>query len=294
MGAKSRPKDRVPLPPRDARVYTTACDYCIVGCGYKAFVWPVGLEGRSRAGQNALGLDFPTRLLQGWISPNQHNIVQVDGRKHHVVVIPDPAATVVNRQGNHSIRGGTLALKCFNAEGPTQDRLQQPLIRIGGALRPVSWDTALDVMAEVSRHVLRRYGEAAWAMKTYSYQYFENTYAISKLAFRAIGTPAYSPHDKPGAGADTAGLDDSGIEAFSASYEDWSLADVIFISGTDPYETKTVIFTEWMMKGNRPKLILALPRKTAGVAYAEANGGLFLPVIPGTDTILHLAIARVI
>jgi arsenite oxidase large subunit len=49
-----------------------------------------------------------------------------------------------------------------------------------------------------------------------------------------------------------------------------------------------------MMGGNRPKLIFALPRKTAGVAYAEANGGLFLQLIPGTDTVLQLAIARVI
>lgn len=294
MNDRYVPKDRVPLPPSDARVYTTACDYCIVGCGYKAFVWPVGREGGPRAGENALNMDFPTGILRGWISPNQHNIVQVGGRPHHAVVIPDPDATVVNRNGNHSIRGGTIALKCFNPEGPTRDRLQHPMIRIADALRPVAWDEAIDVMAEVSRHVLARHGETAWAMKTYSYQFFENTYAISKLAFGAIGTPAYSPHDKPGAGPDTAGLDDSGVEAFSASYEDWSLADVIFISGTDPFETKTVIFTEWMMKGNKPKLIFALPRKTTGVAYAEAHGGLFLQVIPGTDTILHLAIARVI
>ncbi len=38
--AKSEPIDKVPLPPKDAKVYPTACDYCIVGCAYKAFVWP--------------------------------------------------------------------------------------------------------------------------------------------------------------------------------------------------------------------------------------------------------------
>ena len=219
----------------------------------------------------------------------------IDGQPHHVVVQPDPSASVVNRLGNHSIRGGTLALKVHNPDGPTADRLKTPLLRVNGQLTPVSWDDAFEIMARVSRHVLDNYGEAAWAMKTFSYQYFENTYAISKLAFRSIGTPAYSPHDKPGPGADTAGLDDSGINPFSASYEDWSEAEVIFLSGTDPFESKTIVFTECMMSGNLDKkLIFALPRRTTGVAWAEKNGGLLLQLIPGSDTVLQLAIARVI
>ena len=32
----------------------------------------------------------------------------------------------------------------------------------------------------------------------------------------------------------------------------------------------------------------------AGVAFAEETGGLFLPIIPGTDTVLHVALARII
>ena len=162
-------------------------------------------------------MDMPTLALQGWVSPNQHNMTVIDGQPHHVVVQPDPSASVVNRLGNHSIRGGTLALKVHNPDGPTADRLKTPLLRVNGQLTPVSWDDAFEIMARVSRHVLDNYGEAAWAMKTFSYQYFENTYAISKLAFRSIGTPAYSPHDKPGPGADgelvgTKRLHDSTLE----------------------------------------------------------------------------------
>ncbi|MCH8103284.1 MAG: molybdopterin-dependent oxidoreductase, partial [Chloroflexi bacterium] len=294
MADEYKPQDRVPLPPANAKVVTTACDYCIVACGYKVYTWPDGEEGGPKAEQNALGLDYPVGPGGGWISPNQHNFAMIDGRRHHVVVVADADATVVNRGGNHSIRGGTLAGKIYNPDTPTRDRLTSPLMRVNGKLTPVSWDTAIDVMARVSRHILDTHGEAAWGMKTYSYAYFENTYAISKLAFRSIGTPAYSPHDKPGPGDDTAGLTDSGIIPFSASYEDWNQADVIFISGTDPFETKTILFTEWMMTGAEKKLIMALPRKTAGVAWAERNGGLFLQVIPGSDTVLHLAISRII
>lgn len=286
------PLDRVPLPPTEAKVRTTACDYCIVGCGYKVYTWPVGTEGGPAADENALGTVFPGGMLRPWISPNQHNVVSIDGRPHHVVVVPDFETQVVNTGGNHSVRGGTLALKCYNPETPTRDRLLYPQVRVNGKLERVDWDTALEVMAAVSKHVLVKYGEAAWAMKTYSYEFFENTYAISKLAFGSIGTPAYAPHDKPGAGEDTAGVDDSGIIAFSASYQDWADSEVIYISGTDPFETKTVVFTSWML--GRAKLVFALPRRTAGVAWAEANGGLFLQVTPGTDTLLHLAISRLI
>ena len=283
----------VPLPPANARVQTTACAYCIVACGYKVYSWPEGQNGGAKAKENALGIDFPMSDAGAWIGPNQHAKVKVDGEDHHIAIIPDFDAKDVNPDGNHSIRGGTLALKCFHPDSPTKERLHSPLLRINGELQPISWDLALDVMAETSKHVIDKYGESAWAMKTYSYEFFENTYAITKLAFNAIQTPAFSVHDKPSMGNDTAGVDDAGIKTFSASYRDWAESDVIFISGTDPFESKTVLFTEWMMNEDI-KLIMVLPRRTAGVAYAEKNGGLFLQINPGTDTLLHLAISRLI
>ena len=64
-------KVTVPLPPADANVHTTACDYCIVGCGYKVYTWPHGTQGGVTAKENALGVDFPTDELSGqWLSPN--------------------------------------------------------------------------------------------------------------------------------------------------------------------------------------------------------------------------------
>ena len=41
-------------------------------------------------------------------------------------------------------------------------------------------------------------------------------------------------------------------------------------------------------------LYIPLSGKTTGVAWAEQNGGLLLQLIPGSDTVLQLAIARVI
>ncbi len=292
------PPDKVVLPPVDAEVFTTCCDYCVVACGYKVYRWPVGKKGGQKASRNALGIDFPTEIGSGgWVSPNMHNVVSVGGKLHNVIVVPDKDADVVNPGGLHSVRGGCIAKKCYNPETPTKDRLQYPQMRVNGELRRVSWDTALDTFAELVEHVLAKYGEHAYAQKQFSYQYNENIYALTKFALRHISTPAFAWHDNPGNAPSVAGLRDVGFDPFAASYEDWYLADTLVLSGTDPFETKTSLWSGWMMRGvneHNQRQIFINPRRSRGSRFAEDNGGLFLQLIPGTDTILHMAIARVI
>src|SRR3990170_2679338 len=101
------PEDQIPLPPADAEVFTTCCDYCIVACGYKVYRWPVGKEGGAKAKENAFGMSFPVDALSGfWMASNNHNIVMANGKPHHVVIVADGEAEAVNLKGDHSIRGG--------------------------------------------------------------------------------------------------------------------------------------------------------------------------------------------
>ncbi|MEE8270902.1 MAG: arsenate reductase (azurin) large subunit, partial [Alphaproteobacteria bacterium] len=292
------PETRVPLPPPDADVITTACDYCIVACGYKVYRWPVagGKEGGPAADQNAFGEDFPVFPLGPWIAPNQHNIVLHNGEPHHIVILPDKETEFVNPGGDSSIRGGAIAKKAYNPQSPTRDRLSSPLLRIYGTLMPMPWDFVLDIAAEVSKHVIRTHGANAYGMKTYSYQYMENTYAITKYALRHINTANFTFHDTPSDVTSTPGFRDAGFDNFAPSYEDWMNAETLLICGTDPYETKTILFTDWIMPGIQrgQRAIFMVPRRTAGIAYAEANGGLWLDVIPGTDLLVVNAIARLI
>ncbi len=71
------------------------------------------------------------------------------------------------------------------------------------------------------------------------------------------------------------------------------------ICGTDPYETKTIIFTQFIKPAidSGQKTIWLNPRETAGVAYAKSKGPnqtIHFQLYPGTDTPLVGAIARVI
>ena len=49
--------DRLAIPRPMPRSRNVVCHYCIVGCGYKAYTWPVGPRA-DRAVQNALGADL--------------------------------------------------------------------------------------------------------------------------------------------------------------------------------------------------------------------------------------------
>jgi arsenite oxidase large subunit len=292
------PDTDVPLPPKDADVISTACDYCIVACGYKVYRWPVkgGRRGGAKAADNAFGVDFPVEVLGPWVAPNQHNIVLHKDEPHHVVILPDKETKAVNTDGDSSLRGGCIAQKCYNPQTPTRDRLTTPLMRIHGILQPVTWDLALDVAAAVAKYVIEKHGPLAYGVKTFSYQYIENTYAITKYALGSINTANFTFHDTPSDVSSTPGFRDAGFDNFAPSYEDWRDAETLLICGTDPYETKTILFTQWIMKGiqNGQKTIIMVPRRTAGVAYVEQNGGLWLDVTPGTDLLVVNAIARII
>ncbi|MBI4083920.1 MAG: molybdopterin-dependent oxidoreductase, partial [Candidatus Lambdaproteobacteria bacterium] len=157
------------------------------------------------------------------------------------------------------------------------------------------WDFALDVAGEVAKYVIARHGSNAVSVKTFSYQYIENTYAITKLALRHIETAAFTWHDTPSDVSATPGFEDAGFDDFAPSYKDWGDAEVLLICGTDPYETKTIVFTQYIkpaIDAGRQTVIVVNPRQTAGTAHAVKHGGLHLDLLPGTDNIVLNAIAR--
>ncbi len=164
-GTYKLPVDEVPIPPADAEVLPTACEYCIVGCGYKVYRWPYHRQGAAGPDQNTLKEQFPTGPVSGkWVSPNMHNVVPHKGESHHIVIVPDGEA-VVNRQGNHSVRGGTLGLKPYNPKRPTAERLQTPMVRLRSMLHAISWEDAPAIAAELGRYAIDTWGEAAWGIK---------------------------------------------------------------------------------------------------------------------------------
>ena len=120
----SRTTEKIPIPPKNAHVSIMTCHFCIVGCGYKVYKWPVNQDGGRGPGQNALGLDFNRQLapFEGSPTASMSNVIQDrDGRHYNVMVLPDKECVV--NEGGFSSRGGQMGSLMYNADGLSRERL---------------------------------------------------------------------------------------------------------------------------------------------------------------------------
>ena len=104
--AYKRNTDRLPIIPCECHEENAACHYCIVGCGYHAYTWPVNQQGGPEPENNAFGVDLTQQQgaeTEAWYSPSMYNIVKQDGRDVHMVIKPDANCSV--NSGLASIRG---------------------------------------------------------------------------------------------------------------------------------------------------------------------------------------------
>jgi arsenite oxidase large subunit len=312
---------RVPLPPRNAERFDTVCQFCIVGCGYRVYKWPVARHGGPDPDDNALGIDFRKQqpALGTWIAPNMHSVVtDRDGSRHHIAIIPDSSCHV--NQGMASVRGAGLAQTLYAPDRATSARLAAPLIEHGSGQVTSTWWDAVELGARVVKAVVDRWGPDAVGMKFFDHGGagggFENNWAVGRFFFSGIGTRSASIHNRPAYNSEVHAAADAGVAALTNSYLDAELADTILVVGANPYETQTNYFLAHMVPNlqgatvelkratfpgedaEAGRIIIVDPRRTMTVSAAEAAGGrervLHLQIEPGTDIALLNAIARVV
>lgn len=313
---------RVPLPPIGAQKFSTVCQFCIVGCGYTVYKWPVGKDGGPRAQENALRLDFtrPQPPLAGeWISPLMHSVVaDRDKSRHNVAIIPDKACSV--NEGLSSVRGAGLAQTLYSADRPTRARLSTPYLNDGSGPVALGWDATVELGAAVVKAVMDRWGVDAVGMKFFDHGGggggFENNWAVGRFFFSSIGTRTASIHNRPAYNSEVHAAGDAGVGTLTNSYIDAGLADTILIVGANPYEAQTNYFLAHMVPNlqgatlelkksafasevvEAGRMIIVDPRRTMSVSTAEAAGGadrvLHLQIEPGGDIALLNAISRVV
>ncbi len=316
--AYKRNVDRLPIVPPDAEERNVVCHFCIVGCGYKAYVWDANREGGPRPDQNKFGVDL-TRQQEAntaaWYAPSMYNIVKKDGRDVHIVIKPDPDC-VVNK-GLGSIRGAKLGEYCYSAITGTQtNRLTDPLVWRYGQMQPTSWDDALDLVARVTARVIKEYGWDGVFVSAYDHGGagggYENNWAIGKLYFQSMQVTNIRIHNRPAYNSEVHASRDMGVGELNNAYEDAELADTIVAVGTNPLETQTNYFlAHWIpnLRGETldkkkrlmpdephepARIIFIDPRRTVSVNAAEAEAGkdrvLHLAIESGTDLVLFNAL----
>jgi arsenite oxidase large subunit len=313
-----RETDRLPIPPRDAKVHNVVCHYCIVGCGYKAISWDVDRQGGPRPDQNLFGEDLTRQQganTGAWYAPSMHNIVQRDGADVHLVMMPDPACVV--NAGLGSARGARMAENSYSRVTGTQpNRLTTPLVHRYGAMSPTSWDDALQLVAEITRRVVEEMGEDGVIVSAFDHGGagggYENTWATGKLYFESMKVKNIRIHNRPAYNSEVHASRDMGVAELNHCYEDAELADTLVAVGTNALETQTNHFlNHWIpnLRGNTAdakrrefpdeprspaRIVIIDPRRTVTVNACEIEAGrsnvLHLALNSGTDLILLNAI----
>lgn len=310
--------DRLPIPPKDARVQNVTCHYCIVGCGYKAISWPVNRQGGSEPGANLFGVDLARQQepeTAGWFAPSMHNVVKQDGRDVQLVILPDKACEV--NSGLGSIRGARMAEMSFSqVTGTQQQRLTDPKVWRYGGMFPTSWDDALSLVAEVTRRVIEEQGEDGLLVSAFDHGGagggYENTWATGKLYFESMKVRNIRIHNRPAYNSEVHATRDMGVGELNNCYEDAELADTIMAVGQNPLECQTNYFlNHWVpnlrgasldkKRGQLPsephaaaRVIIVDPRRTVTVNACEVEAGkdnvLHLAIRSGTDLVLFNAL----
>ncbi len=310
--------DRLPIPPKDAKVQNVTCHFCIVGCGYKAYSWEVNRQGGPSAGSNAFGANLALQQdteTTNWFAPSMYNIVKQNGRDVHLVIKPDHECVV--NSGLGSIRGARLGELSFSeTTGSQAQRLTDPLVWRYGALYPTSWQDALDLVADVTRRVIEEQGEDGLIVSAFDHGGagggYENTWATGKLYFESMKIKNIRIHNRPAYNSEVHATRDMGVGELNNCYEDAELADTIFAVGTNALETQTNYFlNHWIpnLRGtslrkknaqlpgeshSAGRIVIVDPRRTVTVNACEIEAGkenvLHLAINSGTDLTLFNAL----
>jgi anaerobic selenocysteine-containing dehydrogenase len=201
---------------------------------------------------------------------------------------------VVSVRGNpeHPVNRGKLCPKglaehyAIEADG----RALHPLIRKNGELERLSWDDALETMANRFRCIQKKYGPESVGVISTGQLVTEEFYTLGKLVQLGLGTRNYDGNTTLCMSTAVSGYKRSfGSDGPPGAYEDLERADVIFLIGANIADNHPILCSR--LESNPQKtLIVADPRVTKTAMMAD----IYLPVRPRSDLALLNAMLRII
>jgi assimilatory nitrate reductase catalytic subunit len=177
-------------------------------------------------------------------------------------------------------------------QGSHPDRLLNPLMRTPEGFRPAGWDEALDFTARRLREIQEQYGRDAVAVYGGASLTTEKSYLMGKFARVALGTRHIDYNGRLCmVSAGTAYKGALGVDRAPNPWNDIAKAEVVFVIGANIGECAPITTDYiWRARDNGARLIVVDPRFTP----IARNADLYLPVRPGTDLALLMAMLHVI
>jgi ferredoxin-nitrate reductase len=174
------------------------------------------------------------------------------------------------------------------------DRLTHPLRRDAqGGYERVSWDEALDEVAERLGGTLEEHGPEAAAFYVSGQLLTEDYYAVGKLARGYLGVANLDSNSRLCMSSAVAGYRGAfGADGPPASYADIGYAECLVLWGSNTADCHPVTFGRIQRRKKDPKVSVVVvdPRRTPTAGIADV----FLKIKPGTDLALANAMLRIL
>ena len=172
------------------------------------------------------------------------------------------------------------------------DRLRVPLLRRGNDWEEISWESALDRVAQEFTRIKEAHGQDALATISSSRGTNEENYLFAKFMRCVIGTNHIDNCARVCHSATVTGMMDTlGASAATNSIQDLDLAQLIMVVGANPTESHPVVGARIKQAHRRGvPLIVIDPRRTELARLAD----LHLQLRPGTNVALLNAMGHVL
>ena len=217
-----------------------------------------------------------------------------------MLVSPDKHGNVtVLGNPDYPVNRGALCSKGLNLQYTVNDRRERllyPQMRYSKS-RPrqrVSWDEALARTAAVFRTFIEQYGPDSVAFYASGQCLTEEYYVINKLIKGFIGSNNLDTNSRLCMSSAVVGYQMAlGEDSVPVCYDDIELADCFLVTGANPAWCHPILWRRVEAhKAANPdvKIVVVDPRSTDTCGLAD----LHLQLIPGTDVVLHQALARVL
>jgi nitrate reductase NapA len=201
--------------------------------------------------------------------------VQVGVRQGRVVALAGDQLAPVNR-GLLCVKGYHAGLALYG-----RDRLTQPLLRRGDRQVPISWDEAIDTIAQrINRDPasFAIYGSGQWTIP--------EGYVCQKFIKGGLSNNHIDPNARLCmASAVTGFISTYGVDEPASCYDDLDHADVILTWGNNPAEMHPILFSRFIDRraaGQQVRLVDIGTRRTRTTAFADR----YVEFNPHTDLAL--------
>jgi assimilatory nitrate reductase catalytic subunit len=176
-------------------------------------------------------------------------------------------------------------------QGAHPDRLQTCLRRTDAGFAPIAYQDALDETAQRLIAIRDHYGPDAIAVYGGASMVTEKAYVLGKFARLALGTKHIDYNGRLCmVSAGTAYKMTFGIDRATNPWTDLALAEVVLIAGSNTAECAPITtYYLWQCRERGGRIIVMDPRMTP----ITRNADLYLPVRPGTDLAVFLAMLHV-